>query len=157
MAWWTAGRTGIAKSASAPNAIHFSSPPAFGGVDGRWSPQDLLLGALAGCYTTTLRTLAESSNFSYTDLQVEVECTIRKTASGSRFGQLWIRPQLTLALEQERQQTFALNLLHQAEAMCLISHALSIERQFEPQVQLDAAAPTVVDHPLPVSEPEFEG
>jgi hypothetical protein len=38
VAWWSSDRNGIAKSASAPNAIHFTSPPAFGGVDGRWTP-----------------------------------------------------------------------------------------------------------------------
>ena len=34
VAWWTSGRTGITKSNSAPNAIHFTAPIAFGGMEG---------------------------------------------------------------------------------------------------------------------------
>ncbi len=73
VAWWASGRTGLAKSSSAPNAIHFTSPPAFGGLEGRWTPEDLLLCAVSSCYTTTFRTLADYSKLEYTDLQVEVE------------------------------------------------------------------------------------
>ena len=50
VAWWTSGQTGIAKSDSAPNAIHFTAPPQFGGVEGRWTPEDLLMTALASCF-----------------------------------------------------------------------------------------------------------
>src|SRR6266849_4842186 len=52
VAWWSSGRTGLAKSNSAPNAIHFTAPPEFGGLEGRWTPEDLLLSAVASCYTT---------------------------------------------------------------------------------------------------------
>ena len=43
VAWWTSGQAGIAKSDSAPNAIHFTAPPEFGGLEGRWAPEDLLM------------------------------------------------------------------------------------------------------------------
>ena len=59
-AWWTSGRTGLAKSDSAPNAIHFTAPAEFGGLEGRWTPEELLLAAVAGCYTTTVRAIAGS-------------------------------------------------------------------------------------------------
>ena len=72
IAWWTSGRTGIAKSDSAPNALHFTAPPEFGGLEGRWTPEDLLLTAVASCYTTTFRALADYSKFDYADLEVEV-------------------------------------------------------------------------------------
>src|ERR1700736_3902748 len=45
VSWWTSGQTGIAKSNSAPNAIHFTAPPQFGGLVGRWTPEDLLMTA----------------------------------------------------------------------------------------------------------------
>jgi len=87
VAWWASGRTGIAQSSSGPNAIHFASPPAFGGLEGRWTPEDLLLGAIASCYTTTFRTLADYSKFEYTDLQVEAEGVIRKAETGYSLGE----------------------------------------------------------------------
>ena len=67
-AWWTSGRTGIAKSDSAPNAIHFTAPKEFGGLEGRWTPEELLLAALAGCFTITLRAIAGNAQFGKTEL-----------------------------------------------------------------------------------------
>lgn len=132
VAWWASGRTGIAKSSSAANVIHFTSPPAFGGVDGRWTPEDLLLSALAACYTTTLRTLAEGSRFDCTDLQVEVEAAIAKADQGYRFGEVLIRVSLTISHEEERSR--ALELLNKAKDLCLVSRALAVEQRFEAHV-----------------------
>jgi peroxiredoxin-like protein len=134
VAWWSSGKTGLAKSNSAPNAIHFTAPPEFGGLEGRWTPEDLLLGAVASCYTTTFRALAEYSKLAYADLEVEVEGMIRKAESGYEFAGIVIRPNLTIASEEE--QTRALRLLQKAKAVCLVSRALSVEQSFEPRVQV---------------------
>src|ERR1700686_3027029 len=81
-AWWTSGRSGLGKWDSVPNAIHFTAPKEFGGLEGRWTPEELLLAALAGCFTTTLRAIAGSVPFDFTDLQVEASGRIRKASSG---------------------------------------------------------------------------
>lgn len=138
VAWWASGRTGIAKSGSAPNVIHFSSPPAFGGLDGRWTPEDLLLCALASCYTTTFQAVAESSKLDYTDLQVEVDATIRKAETGYAFGEVLVRA--NLVLPQPEEEARAMRLLHKAEELCLVSRALSVKQTFEPHVQLGATS-----------------
>ena len=59
-AWWTSGRTGLAKCESSPNTIHFSEAAELGGLQGRWTPEQLLLCALAGCFTTTFHEVARS-------------------------------------------------------------------------------------------------
>lgn len=136
MAWWSAGRTGIAKSNSAPIVIHFTAPTGFGGLEGRWTPQDLLLCAVASCYTTTFSAVAEAAKFEYTDLQVEVEGSVVKTDGGYRFGAVFIRPELTIAVEHERNRTGALDLLRKAEDRCMVGHTLAVERRFEPRVRV---------------------
>jgi len=136
MAWWSAGKTGLAKSESAPNAIHFAAPPQFGGLEGRWTPEDLLLSALAACFTTTFRALAEHSNFAYTDLAVQVEGAVRKAGSGYMFERMTLRPRLTLLREEEHQRADAL--LEKAKRLCLISRALAIPQAFEPTVVIKA-------------------
>jgi organic hydroperoxide reductase OsmC/OhrA len=134
VAWWASGATGIAKSASAPNAIHFTAPPAFGGLDGRWTPEDLLLCALASCFTTTFRAVAESSKFGYTDLQVEVEGDLSKASPGYHFSQVLIRPKLTIPRQAGESQAIAL--LEKTRELCLVSRALSVEQKFDPYVQV---------------------
>ena len=133
-AWWTSGRTGLAKSDSAPNAIHFTAPTEFGGLEGRWTPEELLLAAVAACYTTTLRAIAGTAKFDFTDLQVEASGTIRKTDSGYNFTQIIVRPNLKIACADEREK--ALDLLKRAEKLCLVSRAIGTTLKFEPQLEI---------------------
>ena len=134
VAWWTSGQTGLAKSDSAPNAIHFTAPPEFGGLEGRWTPEDLLLTALASCFTTTFHAIAGYSKFEYTDLAVAAEGTVSKTDTGYGFNEIVIRPNLTIASEENRQR--AIVLLYKAKALCLVSRALATPQKFEIQVEI---------------------
>jgi organic hydroperoxide reductase OsmC/OhrA len=151
VAWWASGRTGIARSSSAPNAIHFTSPPAFGGLEGRWTPEDLLLCAIASCYTTTFRALADHSKLTYTDLQVETEGAVSRADTGYNFGQLLIHA--NLMIPQEADRTRAIKLLHKAKELCLVARALSVEQKFEPLVQVGEPQ-VAVGQPLPVFDKE---
>ena len=140
-AWWTSGRTGLAKSDSAPHAIHFTAPTEFGGLEGRWTPEELLLAAVAGCYTTTLRAIAGSAQFDFTDLQVEASGTVRKAESGYTFTEIVIRPSLKISSGDERER--ALDLLKRAEKLCLVSRAIGNTLTFEPQLEIIKAASPV--------------
>jgi organic hydroperoxide reductase OsmC/OhrA len=135
VAWWASGKTGLAKCDSAPNALHFAAPPQFGGVEGRWSPEDLLLSAVASCFTTTFRALADYSDFHFTDLQVEVHGNVRKVDSGYAFEEVVIRPTLTIPSDD---QSRADRLLDKAKRLCLVSRALSVRQVFAPRVQTTA-------------------
>jgi organic hydroperoxide reductase OsmC/OhrA len=148
VAWWASGHTGFVKSNSAPNAIHFSAPPASGGMEARWTPEDLLLCAVASCYTTTFRAVADNSKFQYTDLQVEVEGDIRRAEAGDEFNQILVRVSLTISQEGERAR--ALKLLHKAQGICLVARSLSVEQKFEPGVQVGGVG-TETNQALPIS------
>src|ERR1700675_4557816 len=134
VAWWTSGQMGIAKSDSAPNAIHFTAPSQFGGIEGRWTPEDLLMNALASCFTTTFHTISCYSKFEYTDLEVEAEGTVSKTDTGYCFSEIVIRPNSKLASEESRQR--AISLLHKAKELCLVSRSLATPQKFEIQVEI---------------------
>ena len=133
-AWWTSGRTGIAKSDSAPNAIHFTAPTNFGGLEGRWTPEELLLASVASCYTTTLRSIVSSAQADFTDLEVVASGTIRKIDSGYAFTEIILRPVLKIADIGQRDR--ALDLLKKAQRMCLVSRALETPVRFEPQMEV---------------------
>jgi|SRR5215469_816614 len=134
VAWWASGKNGLAKCDSAPNALHFAAPRQFGGLDGRWSPEDLLLCAVASCFTTTFHVLAEYSKLDYTDLEVEATGSVRKVSSGYSFEDITIRPTLTIA--GDREQVRAAGLLAKAKQLCLVSRALSVAATFEPRVRV---------------------
>ena len=138
VAWWTSGRTGIAKSDSAVNALHFTAPQQFGGLEGRWTPEELLLTAVASCYTTTFRAVADYSKFEYADLEVEVTGTVEKVESGYAFRRLATRPVLIVTNECDRSR--AVRLLEKTQELCLVSRGLAISHKFEPRIQVGNAA-----------------
>ena len=135
-AWWTSGQTGITKSDSAPNAIHFTAPPQFGGLEGRWTPEDLLMGSLASCFTTTFHVLAGHTKFEYTDLSVEAEGIVGKAKGGYSFNQIALRTKLKISDAKLRAQ--GVRLLDKAKALCLVSRALAIEQKFEARVEIES-------------------
>jgi peroxiredoxin-like protein len=138
-AWWTSGQTGLAKSDSAPNAIHFTAPPEFGGMEGRWTPEELLLASVASCYTTTVRAIAGDAKLDFTDLNVEASGVIRKAESGYMFAQIILRPNLKISSSEVRER--ALELLRRAEKLCLVSRALGANVTFEPQLEINSPTP----------------
>jgi peroxiredoxin-like protein len=133
-AWWTSGRSGLAKSDSAPNAIHFTAPKEFGGLEGRWTPEELLLAALAGCFIITLRSISASEEFDFTDLEVETSGMVRKADPGYGFSEIVIRPKLKIASSKEKEH--ALDLLNKAERLCLVSRTIDVPLRFEPQIEV---------------------
>lgn len=136
VAWWSSGKTGLAKTDAAPNAIHFTAPPEFGGLEGRWTPESLLLCSIAGCFTTTFRAIAEYSKFEYADLEVQVEGTIKKVESGYAFTEIVIRPNLSITNEAE--QARAMRLLQKTKGLCLVARAISVPQVFEPHIQVNS-------------------
>jgi organic hydroperoxide reductase OsmC/OhrA len=133
-AWWSSGQTGIARTDAAPSAILFTAPPQFGGLEGRWTPEDLLLTAVASCYTTTFRALAEYSKFEYADLEVEVDARAKKSDWGYRFSEIDTRPCLILSSEQDKDR--ANRLLAKTQELCLVARALSVPHRLEPHIEI---------------------
>jgi len=136
-AWWTSGRTGLAKCESVPNAIHFSEPVEMGGLEGRWTPEQLLLCALAGCFTTTFQAVAHSARFAYTDLEVEVEGTVHRNKLGCTFDEIFLRPTLTVQSEEDLEE--GMGLLRRAKSLCAIARAISVPQTTEPKVEVRKA------------------
>ncbi len=70
------------------NSLHYNSE--IGWTEGRWTPEELLLCALASCFTTTFQDVAHSAGFDYTDLEVEVEGNVRRDKKGCGFSEIAI-------------------------------------------------------------------
>jgi len=133
-AWWTSGRTGMAKCESSPNTIHFSEAAEIGGLQGRWTPEQLLLCSLAGCFTTTFHDVARAAKFEYTDLEVEIEGSVQRSRNnGCDFREILVRPRLTVASEEQREAGLAL--LSKTKALCMISRAIAVPQTLEPVVE----------------------
>ena len=56
-----------------------------------------LAARFAGCFTATLWTIVRSTQFDFTDVQVEARGTVRNAESSYGFNEIVIRPNLPIA------------------------------------------------------------
>jgi peroxiredoxin-like protein len=133
-AHWTLHKRGILEAEDIPRTVNFAAPPEFGGEPGLWTPEHLLLGAVATCYVATFRAIAERSKLTVSALEVFVEGVIRKEQGGFRFTEIIVRPVITVEREQDCER--AQRLAEKAEHACLISRSLSARITAEYKVEV---------------------
>jgi organic hydroperoxide reductase OsmC/OhrA len=127
----SAVRIGSASAGAPP--IEFASPPEFYGDAGFWTPEHFLVAAVASCFITTFRVIAELAKFVPEALEVHAEGVVEKTEKGYRFTRIRLRPILSVRSEKDREQ--GARLLEKAGRACLVSHSLASELEFVPAVQ----------------------
>lgn len=133
-AWCAEGQSGVAKSDTAPNTIQFSSQP--NGLKGRWTPEELLLASLAGCFTTTFRTFALREKCDFVDIELEATAKVARVDSAGFFNDIVVHSDVTIRKFEDC--NLALKLLEAAERECLIRRALDFPIKFEAHVHLGA-------------------
>ncbi|MGZ4843173.1 MAG: OsmC family protein [Candidatus Angelobacter sp.] len=112
-----------------------SAPPAeFGGPGNQWSPETLLVAAVADCFLLTFRAIAAVSRLQWISLTCEVVGTLDKVDRVMQFTGFMIRPRLLLPSEANQEQ--ALRLLARTEQACLVTSSLKSACQLEPSVEI---------------------
>jgi organic hydroperoxide reductase OsmC/OhrA len=122
-AHWTMHKRGILEAADIPRTINFAAPPEFGGDPGLWTPEHLLLGAIATCYVSTFRAIADLSKLEFGGMDVFVDGTMEKQEGGFRFTKVVLRPVISIASEEDRIRVQ--HALEKAERGCPVSRSLS--------------------------------
>ncbi len=135
------GPTGYADLESPGLAtLRVAAPVEYDGPGDAWSPEQLLVAAVASCFLLTFRALAAMSRLPFLHLAVAASGTVGKQEGGVRFTGIVLRPQLTLRSDADREQ--ALRLLNRSEKVCLVTASLSTPVRLEPTiVEADAVAP----------------
>ncbi|MEA5446617.1 OsmC family protein [Gammaproteobacteria bacterium AB-CW1] len=98
------------------------APAEFGGSGDYWSPETLLVGAVANCFILTFRALSRHAKLEWTSLAVAVEGTLNKTDSGLRFTHFEIRVQGDESMGEAHHAV-----LENAKKHCLITNSLLAE------------------------------
>jgi organic hydroperoxide reductase OsmC/OhrA len=101
-----------------------SAPPAeFDGPGDLWSPETLLVAAVAGCFVLSFRGVAKASRFEWLSLDCDVESMLTRIDRTTKFTEFAIRA--TLFVPPDTNEERAQRLLEKAEATCLITNSLS--------------------------------
>ena len=115
-----------------------SAPPTeFGGPGDRWSPETLLVAAVADCFVLTFRGIAGLSRFSWSALECHVTGTVERVDRVTRYTALQVQARLKVPPGTNQDQ--ARRLLTKAEETCLVTNSLKVHPQLESIVEFEGA------------------
>lgn len=111
-----------------------SAPPReFGGPGDRWSPETLLVAAMADCFILTFRAVARASKYEWTAIGCEVEGVLERPDKDSLFTGFNLVATLKVPLGSDAAK--GRQLLEKAEHGCLISNSLSGTKHLDAKVE----------------------
>jgi organic hydroperoxide reductase OsmC/OhrA len=112
-----------------------SAPPAeFGGPGDRWSPETLLVAAVADCFILTFRAIARASKLDWSALSCDVDGVLDRVDNVARFTEFRLRVVLDAPPGTDEQK--ALRLLEKSERSCLITNSLTAENHLDAEVRI---------------------
>ena len=112
-----------------------SAPPSqFGGPGDQWSPETLLVAAVADCLILTFRAVARASKLSWLDLDCDAEGVLDRVDGVSRFTRVRLHAHLTLPHGGDIER--GKHLLEKAEKACLVTNSLKAEAVLTTDVTL---------------------
>lgn len=111
----------------------------FGGPGDAWSPEALLVAALADCFIFTFRSVSAAALFGWRMLECHAEGILEKHERTVQFTHFSVKAILTLSPGADA--TRARRLLRQADRACLIANSLKAERTLAIEIVQDQAPP----------------
>ena len=105
------------------------TPPEFDGPGGLWSPETLLVAAVADCFLLTFRGIARASKMPWVSVSVTCEGTLERPDRVTQFTRFDFRATVVLPPEVSEEQ--ARRILTRAEDTCLITRSLKGETHLE--------------------------
>jgi organic hydroperoxide reductase OsmC/OhrA len=134
---WMDGRTGNAEAFRVSVPVFFSAPPEFGGTEGFWTPEHLLVLAANSCLMSTFLSLAEHNRLTLVGYRADAEGKLERIpGKGYRFAEIVIRPHVIVQSEGDLAR--AEQLLAKAEKYCLVANALSVPVRVVAEVEVVA-------------------
>ncbi len=115
-------------------ALHSAPPAEFGGPGDRWSPEALLVAAVADCFILTFRAIAAVSRLPWVSLTCDVAGTVDRVERVTQFTGFQVRARLHVPPGTNEEQ--ALRALARAEQTCLVTNSLKAASHLEASVDV---------------------
>ena len=125
-------------SAGGVPMLNAAPPLQFDGPGDAWSPEQLLLAAVASCFLFTLRAVARASKTEFIDLQLETTGTVDRQDRITRFTNIELRAVLTIPAGTD--QARAMALLEKTKSACLVSASLAVPMRLVSEIR-EASVP----------------
>lgn len=122
----TLNAAGLPELVSAP-------PKEFDGPGDQWSPESLLVAAIADCFILSFKAVAKASKFDWIDLQCEATGVLDRRDKVTCFVRFDVKATLTIGADVKGE--LATKLLEKAEHVCLITNSLSGESHLTTEIK----------------------
>ena len=122
----------VTLSASGLESITSAPPAEFEGPGDQWSPESLLVAAVADCFILSFRAIARASRLDWQSLSCDVDGVLDRADGGLRFTEFAVKASVTIGSEDDRDK--AEKLMHKAEKSCLITNSLIADSHLEAEV-----------------------
>jgi len=114
------------------------TPPEFDGPGGLWSPETLLVAAVADCFLLTFRGIARASRMPWITVTVSCEGQLERPDGVTQFTRFDLAAAVVLPRETAEDQ--ARRILRRAEETCLITRSLKAETHLQVEITRLSAA-----------------
>ncbi len=114
-----------------------AAPAEFGGPGDLWSPETLLVGAVADCFILTFRAVARAGKLEWLRLECATEGTLARVDGTTCFTRF--ASHATLTVPPGTDAAKAKDLLERSERGCLVANSLKGERTLRVTI-VEAAA-----------------
>jgi len=115
-----------------------SDPPReFGGPGNLWSPETLLIAAVADCFILTFRAAAQIQHLPWTRMRCTAQGIVDRKDGPIRFTEIHLNVLLTIPVASDTEK--ARRTLEKTESACLIANSLKAQRTLETAVQVEEA------------------
>lgn len=123
-------------SAEAVETILTAPPAEFGGPGDRWSPETLLVAAVANCFILSFRAIARASRLPWTSIQCHAEGKLDRIEGAVRFTEFVVHANLEVPSDTHQEK--AHRILEKAEATCLVTNSMSASRRLNAVVRVQS-------------------
>lgn len=114
------------------NSLLCSSDPSFRGDPSRYSPEELLLGAVSACHMLWFLHLCADAGIVITSYQDDAQASMRENPDGSgEFVEATLRPHVSITVPERIEDARVLH--DRAHEMCFISRSINFPVRIEPR------------------------
>ncbi len=109
--------------------IRSNAPKEFGGPGDQWSPETLLVAAVADCFVLSFRAIARASKLEWATLDCSASGTLDKLDGVTRFTAFTVTANLSITSDISEER--AVKILEKAEKFCLITNSMLAETHLQ--------------------------
>lgn len=120
-------------SADKKEIIEIATPADFGGPDGFWSPEDLLVASVNSCVMTTFLFFIQKRKIKLLDYESKAEGFIEKKEGKLKFREIIIQP--TIVIPEDVSENQIIKIIELSKKHCLISNSISCFVELKYQIK----------------------